>query len=182
MSKINFDPDEEGGLELARAIVLERLRNDRYWNQYDRSGSGFDRFVEYVGDPTKGRRELAFLAQDVLWEFMIQGMIGPGLNIDNFNLPFFHITVYGEKVLNKGEFLPHDPTGYLERFRKETPSIDSTVESYLAESLNCFTRGSLIASVVMLGVASERTFQLLCESLFFIRSLIQMKNRSSRIY
>jgi len=49
MSKINFDPNEEGGLELARAIVLERLRNDRGWNQYDPSGSGFDRFVEYVG-------------------------------------------------------------------------------------------------------------------------------------
>lgn len=165
MSKINFDPDEEGGLELARAIVLERLRNDRNWNQYDHSGSGFDRFVEYVGDPGHGRQKLVSLAQDVLWEFMIQGVVAPGLNVGNPNLPFFHITDYGGRVLIEGEFLPHDPTGYLERFRNEAPSLDSTVESYLAESLNCFTRGSLIASVVMLGVASERTFQLLCDSL-----------------
>ena len=165
MSKITFDPNEEGGLELARTIVLERLRNDKHWEQYDPSGSGFDRFVEYVGDPEHGRQKLVSLAQDVLWEFMIQGVVAPGLNVSNPNLPFFHITDYGRKVLIEGEFLPHDPTGYLERFRNETPSLDSTVELYLAESLNCFTRGSLIASVVMLGVASERTFQLLCDSL-----------------
>ena len=36
---------------------------------------------------------------------------------------------------------------------------------YLSESLNCFSRGNLIASVVMLGIASERMFLLLCESL-----------------
>jgi len=165
MSKINFDPKEEGGLELARAIVLERLRNDTNWNQYDHSGSGFGRFVEYIGDPTKGRRKLAFLAQDVLWEFMIQGIIGPGLNVDNPNLPFFHITEYGKKVLAGGEFLPHDTTGYLERFHNEITNPDPTVESYLSESLNCFTRNNLIASVIMLGIASERTFLLLCGSL-----------------
>ena len=50
MSKINFDPKEPGGLELARAIVLERLRNDKSWRQYDLGGEGFDQFVEYSGD------------------------------------------------------------------------------------------------------------------------------------
>ena len=31
MSKIYFNPNEEGGLELARTIVLERLRKDKDW-------------------------------------------------------------------------------------------------------------------------------------------------------
>lgn len=165
MTQITFDPREEGGMEVARAIVLERLRSDKSWTQYDRSGDGFNRFVEYVDDPVAGRHRLAFLAQEVLWEFMIQGIVAPGLDINNPNLPFFHVTEHGEKVLSAGEFVPHDPSGYLERFRSEVPNPDPTVESYLSESLNCFSRGNLIASVVMLGIASERMFLLLCESL-----------------
>jgi hypothetical protein len=164
MSKIIFNPNEKGGLELARAIVLERLRNDKSWQQYDHSGEGFDRYVEYIGDQGAGRRRLVFLAQDVLWEFMIQGIIAPGLNVSNPNLPWFHITEYGEKVLVEKELLPHDPAGYLEWLRSEIPSCDSTVLKYLSESLNCFTRGCLIASVVMLGVASERAFLILCDA------------------
>lgn len=165
MSKINFDPKEEGGLELARAIVLERLRNDKDWHQYDLEGSGFDSFVEYVGDGYASRRKLVALAQDVLWEFMIQGIIAPGLNVHNPGFPWFRVTEYGKKVLITGEYLPHDPTGYLDRFRAEITNYDLTVESYLSESLNCFTRGNLVASVVMLGIASERIFSLLCTSL-----------------
>lgn len=166
MSKINFDPNEEGGLEIARAIVLERLRNDKNWNQFDVTGEGYDRFVEYIGKPHQGMNKLLFLAQDVLWEFMIQGIIAPGMNVSNRNLPWFHVTEYGKKVIATGEFLPHDPTGYLERFHNEITNPDPTVEAYLSESLNCFRTGTFIASVVMLGVASERTFLLLCDSLF----------------
>lgn len=165
MSKITFDPNEEGGLEIVRAIVLERLRCDTGWEQYDLSGAGFDPFVEYVGESYQGSQKLTFLAQDVMWEFMIQGIIAPGLDVSNPNLPWFHITEYGKKVLVAGELLPHDPTGYLELFRTDVPDLDPTVEAYVSESLNCFTRGNVIASVVMLGVASERTFLLLCDAL-----------------
>jgi hypothetical protein len=165
MSKIHFDPKEEGGMELTRAIVLERLRKDKDWRQFDLSGTGFDNYVEYIGDPGDGRKRLVFLAQDVLWEFMIQGIIAPGLNVSNPNLPWFHITEHGKKVLAKEELLPHDPTGYLDRFRKEIKNPDKTVEAYLSESLNCFTRGNFIASIVMFGVASERAFLILCDSL-----------------
>ena len=36
---------------------------------------------------------------------------------------------------------------------------------YLVESLETFLRGNLIASTVMLGVAAERVFNLICDSL-----------------
>lgn len=165
MGKIQFDPSQRGGLELARAIVFQRLREDQSWNQYDHSGQGFDRYVEYVGDTVQGRHRLVFLTQDILWELMIQGVLAPGLNVNNPNLPFFHITDYGKKVLSEGKYLPHDPTGYLDLFQKEVKTPDPTVMRYLSESLECFSRGNLIASIVMLGVASERMFLLLCQAL-----------------
>jgi len=165
MNKISFDANEEGGLELARAILMERLRRDKNWNSLNSYDPGFDPYVEYVGNAHLSRTKLLVLIQDVFWEFIIQGIIAPGANLSNPNLPFFHTTDYGKKVIESGEFLPHDPTGYLERFRTEAGFTDPTVEAYLSESLNCFVRGSYVASVVMLGVASERSFLLLCESL-----------------
>jgi hypothetical protein len=151
-----------GGYELARAIMLERLRRDSSWSQLNSYDPGFDPYVEYVGN---SRTKLLVLLQDVFWEFIIQGIIAPGSNLSNPNLPWFHITEYGRKVLESGELLPHDPTSYMQRFRTDVGAPDPTVEAYLSESLNCFTRGTYIASVVMLGVASERAFLLLCSAL-----------------
>jgi hypothetical protein len=164
MNKIAFDPNEEGGIELARAILIERLRREPKWNSINSYDPGFDPYVEYLGNAHVARTKLLDLIGDVFWEFIIQGVIAPGTTIGT-NLPSFHVTEYGKKVLAAGDFLPHDPTGYLERFRDKAGTSDPTVESYLSESLNCFTRGSYIASIVMLGVASERAFLLLCQSL-----------------
>ena len=165
MNKIEFDPNDEDGLELVRAIVINRLRSDSNWNQFESTGQGFERYVEYIGDTHEGMNKLAILTNEVLWEFTFQRIISPGTHGSNLHLPFFHITDYGKKVIEEEEFQPHDPTGYLERFRRDIPDCDSTVTTYLAESLNCFINSNLISSVVMLGVASERTFLLLCESL-----------------
>jgi hypothetical protein len=165
VDKITFDPNEQGGLELARVIVLQRLRDDHSWNQHGTVSREFDRYVDYVGDSEEGRRRFASLVQDILWELMIQGVIAPGLNVSNPNLPFFHITEYGKKVISEQKYMPHDPTGYLDRFRAGLKDPDSVVTIYLSESLECFARENMIASVVMLGIAAERVFLLLCNAL-----------------
>lgn len=166
MNKIPFDPRADDGLEIVRIIVLERLRGDNSWNQINYySETEFDGFVEYIGDANQSKTKLLTLVQDVFWEFIIQGILAPGLNLSNPNLPWFHLTEYGKKVVKVGEFLPHDSTGYLRRFQTEIGIPDATVEIYLKESLDCFTRGNYIASVVMLGVASERAFLILCDAL-----------------
>ena len=163
MNKIVFDPNEEGGLELARAVALERLRTDKNFNIWNDYNSDFSRFVEYVGDPTLSRGKFLALIQDVFWEFVVQGIIAPG-NSGNDNFPSFHLTEYGKKVVAEGEYPPHDPTNYLKRFQQAVGTVDPTVAAYLSESLNCFTRGCFIASTMMLGVASERAFILLCRA------------------
>ena len=72
--------------------------------------------------------------------------------------------MYGEHVLEAGEVIPHDPAGYLQDLKEKVPALDDLVEMYVVESLQCFLRGTYIASTVMLGVASEAAMIKLIET------------------
>jgi hypothetical protein len=96
---------------------------------------------------------------------MVEGVLCPGMNSNNLNLPWFHVTRYGREVLRAGPGNPHDPTGFLQRLNEKVSQPDATVLAYLRESLNSFRHGDRVASTVMLGIAAERVFLLLCESL-----------------
>ena len=161
-SKIAFDPANPD-IEAVREIVFTRLRNDPEWQQLDQTGQGFDRYIEYVGVPHAG--VLAFQAQEVFWQFVIEGILAPGINSSNMNLPWFHRTKYGEKIIEEQAPTPHDPTGYLARISENLGNPDKTVIAYLSESLFSFRRGNLVASTVMLGIAAERVFLLVCQSM-----------------
>jgi len=80
----------------------------------------------------------------------------PGLNTANPNLPFFSLTEYGRKVVASDDPVPHDPDQYLSHVEEVAPRLDRAALRYLAEGLECFQRGTYTASVVMLGVASEK--------------------------
>lgn len=67
MNKISFSANEEGGYELARTIMLERLRQDNNWTQLNSYDPGFDPYVEYIGN---SRTKLLVLLHDVFWEFI----------------------------------------------------------------------------------------------------------------
>ena len=164
--KIPFDPSH-ASLETVRQIVFSRLRADPEWHQLDKSGEGFAPFVEYLTVPgwNDGRSKLLFLAQEIFWQLVCEGILAPGYNSQNLELPFFHVTDYGREVLNSGGPQPYDPTGYLAHLRNRIATPDPTVMAYLAESLETFRKGNLVASTVMLGIAAERVFLLLCESL-----------------
>jgi hypothetical protein len=167
MAKIPFNPNEDGALEAVRTIVLERLRRDQNWNQLNQYDlSSFNPYVEYSETHIAVFQKFLIYVQDVFWELITQGVLAPGIALDMPNLPWFHITDYGRKVLKSEEPIPHDPTGYLQHCGKEIGAIDATVEAYLRESLNCFVQGCYLASMMMLGIASERVFLLLCGALW----------------
>jgi hypothetical protein len=90
--------------------------------------------------------------------------------------PWFRITHHGRKVLASSEPVPHDPTGYLEGVKRRIPSPDATVMAYLAESVGTFVRGSVVASVLLLGVAAERVFDLLCDAM--VKALQEEKDEA----
>lgn len=96
-----------------------------------------------------------------------KGFVAPGAGAggDSQCLPWFHVTDYGRLVLEQSAGHPHDPTAYVQRLKNRVPSPDGTVLAYVGESLSTFRRGAVIASAVMLGVAAERVFLLVCESI-----------------
>ena len=165
IGKIPFD--QSSSVETARQIVFARLRADPDWNHLDGTGQGFERFAEYVPAESKhhGRSRLILLAQEVFWQLVCEGVLSPGYNSLNLDLPHFHLTDHGSQILSTHDPQPHDPTGYLADFTRRTTTPDPTVMAYLSESLATFRMGNFVASTVMLGIAAERVFLMLCESL-----------------
>ncbi|MCC6590183.1 MAG: hypothetical protein IT168_26055 [Bryobacterales bacterium] len=163
--KIPFDPNEST-LETVRQIVFSRLRTDREWHQLGNAHE-FDPFIEYITSAgwVDGRPRFAVLFQEMFWQLVCEGILSPGYNASNDRLPFFHITDYGRQVLTSTRPLPYDPAGYLQHLQRSGTTPDRTVTAYLAESLETFRKGNLVASTVMLGIAAERVFLLLCEDL-----------------
>lgn len=112
---------------------------------------------------------------------IVEGLLAPGMDPNNLHLPWFHITKHGHDVLASDEPQPYDPTGYLARLRERVPVLDPTVTAYLAESLETFRKGKYVASTVMLGIAAERVFLLLCETLAGALSSASEKTAFSKL-
>lgn len=110
-------------------------------------------------DPVSGKRVLAMISR-----LFNEGIIAWGADVENMATTWIHITEYGEKVL-RGDINPHDPDGYLTRFKARVKSPSLLVMMYLEESVHCYNYGRLFASSVMLGVSSEAAFEELFEAL-----------------
>ena len=101
------------------------------------------------------------IIMEAIWGLIIQGVLVPGKDDPNPNLPFLRLTDYGRKCIEADRLLPHDPDGFLVEFQKEVPSADTVIVEYLTESLQCFLRGLNRAAAVMLGGASEKAVLLM---------------------
>jgi hypothetical protein len=151
-------------LAAVRRIFFDWLRADPNANQINPTGAAYDRFVDYVNN-NRQPQVLAFHVTEVFWQLVIEGIVAPGMNSSNQNLPWFHVTAYGKKVLGAEAGHPHDENGYLARVQTRVPKPDATVLAYLSEALTAFRRGTPVASTIMLGIAAERVFLLVCDSL-----------------
>ena len=106
----------------------------------------------------------ATLINELIWSFIVQGILVPGTNDSNQGWPFLRLTDYGQRCVHEHQILPHDPDGYLKDFLGEIPSADPVVLEYLAEALQCYLRDLNRAASVMLGAASEKAVLLLIDS------------------
>ena len=102
--------------------------------------------------------------QELTWELIIQGIIAPGADWSNPNLPFVRVTEYGKRCLAESTILPHDYGTYLQSIEQVTQNTDENFFLYLTESVEAFNKGLYISCVVNLGIASEQLTIMLIDS------------------
>jgi hypothetical protein len=161
-------------LEEMRGLLLTALKQTD-WNQVvslevavgnlKAKAQGTQSAQRFVTD---GRAHLergeSSLIHELIWTFIIQGILVPGQDDNNQNWPFLRLTDYGRRCIEEESVLPHDPDGYLMDFQAAAPEADPIVVEYLTEALQCFLRDLQRASAVMLGAASEMAVLELIES------------------
>lgn len=97
-----------------------------------------------------------------LWAMVMERIIEPVWEGFPVYLQKFKLTEYGRKLL---EGLPIDrPDQYIDYLEAQVKNIDDQVIVYVRESLKSYNLGCYFASSVMLGVASERLFEILLDA------------------
>jgi len=106
-----------------------------------------------------------FTINEIIWDLMIERVVTPGRDASNPNYPFFSLTDYGEKIVTQTAPHYYDPEGYMVYLKTIVPSLDSIIEQYIFESMNCFRRQLFFASAVMIGAAAEKAILLLLQAI-----------------
>lgn len=101
---------------------------------------------------------------EVISNLMTEGIIMWGMNRSNMSPPFMSVTSYGKRVLSGQDVNPHDPDGYIRIFKSKVHNADPLILLYLVESVQTFRNNNLLASSVMLGVASEAAFGIIFDA------------------
>lgn len=107
------------------------------------------------------------LVFEEIWSFYRQGLLrpGPSSRLDqSFSLDRAVLTSYGEHCIQENRILPHDPQGFLADLQRRCGALDLEVEVLARESLLTFQANCLVASVILIGAASERLMWVLFES------------------
>jgi hypothetical protein len=143
----------------------------------EKLGKGYDGVKGYVATrkpPPHGLngKELAAFRK-VMWELALEGVISPGTGADQL-LHGARLTEYGCQCITQGRILPHDIEGYLGNLTTAMgDELDELILQYASDALECFHRNNLRAAVVMLGVASERSMEILKNA--YVQALVEEK-------
>ena len=147
-------------------------------------GAGGQKFTDLVKDEQNQifpnyeiPENAALLMRQMIWELYLQGILSPatksrmGIEISDMDtwvfLDTFMLTPYGVQVLTDetNRILVYDPDGFLANLIVSNPPPDTEMMRYLQECTSVFRAGHLLASVILLAVASERLIDVLAETL-----------------
>jgi hypothetical protein len=128
----------EGIIDAADSVARSKgFYKDAKPYHYGGYGSGSDKYM-----PSNDREKV----RQIIWEFILEGILTIGRDEANPNFPFVSITEHGKVVLKEGETLPYDPDGYLRKLKTEIPSLNPIIEIYVSESLQAYLKGLMFSS------------------------------------
>lgn len=108
--------------------------------------------------------------QEILWELLVQGVLAPGKNSLNLNLPFVHVTDFGSQCLEDGRILAYDPDRYIAQLIERVGSdLDDLVIQSTRGALAVLQSGSWTSSVILLARAAEFLFDQLAGVLLTVQ-------------
>ncbi|MDY0235781.1 MAG: hypothetical protein RBR71_07110 [Gudongella sp.] len=116
----------------------------------------------FEGSNTNFKQKEIERCWEAFYMLLNNNVIAPGMYRNSDQLPFFHITTYGEECVKAREVLPYDVDGFLHRI-KSIENIDEWVEFYLTDALKCFNANVFNSTVMNLGLASERLIEIIID-------------------
>lgn len=105
-------------------------------------------------DAAYERRDVLLL-NEVLWEMLVQGILAPGKNSLNPDLPFVHVTEYGATTLESGGIVAHDPGRYIERIELASRGQSDSIVQHARVAQQAFLDGRPSAALSLLSRAAE---------------------------
>lgn len=104
--------------------------------------------------------------QEIVWDLLVQGVLAPGKNSLNLNLPFVHVTEFGARCLEDDAIRAHDPDGYIARLEEGCGGdADPDLIETSREALLAFLAFRYPSSAILLGRAAEILFDRLADAL-----------------
>ncbi|RNI27376.1 hypothetical protein EFA69_14650 [Rufibacter immobilis] len=109
------------------------------------------------------QREDENLVREIIWNLIVERVVTIG-DYHNDSWPWLSLTDYGKTVIGSLQPTPHDPSGYMDRLKREVPELDGIIETYLSESIRTYSINQLLSSTITLGCASEKALLLLIDT------------------
>lgn len=126
--------------------------------EFEGKGSGYFQAGPILREVLQRCQNTSTETQQVIltiWHDLFRtGYLAPGLNLDNPDLPFCHITTQGRESLKQLSRDPSNPDGYL-AYVGSRSSLDDVSRSYLEEAVHSFNAACYKAAAVMVGGATE---------------------------
>jgi hypothetical protein len=130
--------------------IVERFANQRGFMQ---ANSILDETSKVLGvgladDPSQQ------ILLTVWHDLFRTGVLSPGHNLDNPNLPFYHLTAQGAAAMAQLSRDPTNPAGYMAHLQAVGP-LNPVATSYITEALAVYSAACYRATAVMVGCAAE---------------------------